>query len=75
MVDAFFMFIFMIIMSKTIFSFPIGCLRIILTYGEIILIHLKTKSNAKQWHKRYLSQICKVERSHLFEQNYEIVKG
>ena len=31
------------------------------------MIHLKAKSNAKQWYNRYLSQICKVEYSHLFE--------
>lgn len=31
------------------------------------MTHLKAKSNAKQWYKRYLSQICKVEHSHLFE--------
>ncbi len=31
------------------------------------MTHLQAKSNAKQWYKRYLSQICKVESSHLFE--------
>lgn len=31
------------------------------------MTHLQAKSNAKQWYKRYLSQICKVENSHLFE--------
>lgn len=31
------------------------------------MIHIQAKSNAKQWYKRYLSQICKVESSHLFE--------
>lgn len=30
--------------------------------------HLMAKSNAKQWYKRYLSQICKVEKSRLFEE-------
>lgn len=29
--------------------------------------HLLAKSKADQWYKRYLSQICKVEHSHLFE--------
>jgi hypothetical protein len=24
------------------------------------MTHLKAKANAKQWYKRYLSQICKV---------------
>lgn len=33
------------------------------------MTHLSAKSNAKQWYKRYLSQICKVESSHLFESN------
>ncbi len=31
------------------------------------MTHLQAKSNAKQWYKRYLSQICKVESSHLYE--------
>lgn len=31
------------------------------------MTHIQAKSNAKQWYKRYLSQICKVEHSHLFE--------
>ena len=31
------------------------------------MIHIQAKSNAKQWYKRYLSQICKVEYSHLYE--------
>ncbi|MES2513868.1 MAG: antibiotic biosynthesis monooxygenase [Bacteroidota bacterium] len=31
------------------------------------MTHLTAKANAKQWYKRYLSQICKVETSHLFE--------
>lgn len=31
------------------------------------MTHIQAKSNAKQWYKRYLSQICKVESSHLFE--------
>lgn len=29
-------------------------------------IHRIAKENARKWYKRYLSQICKVERSHLF---------
>ncbi|HRH11081.1 MAG TPA: DUF4188 domain-containing protein [Bacteroidia bacterium] len=29
--------------------------------------HLMAKSKAEQWYARYLSQICKVESSHLFE--------
>lgn len=29
--------------------------------------HLLAKSNAIKWYKRYLSQICKVESSHLSE--------
>ncbi len=29
--------------------------------------HGKAKAKASQWYKRYLSQICKVESSHLFE--------
>ncbi|MGZ3809792.1 MAG: antibiotic biosynthesis monooxygenase family protein [Bacteroidia bacterium] len=29
--------------------------------------HQMAKSNAKNWYKRYLSQICLVESSHLFE--------
>lgn len=33
------------------------------------MTHIQAKSNAKQWYKRYLSQICYVEYSHLFEQN------
>lgn len=33
------------------------------------MTHLKAKSNASQWYKRYLSQICKVESSHLHEAN------
>jgi heme-degrading monooxygenase HmoA len=33
------------------------------------MTHLKAKSNAGQWYKRYLSQICKVENSHLYEVN------
>ncbi|MCD6017206.1 MAG: putative enzyme involved in biosynthesis of extracellular polysaccharide [Bacteroidetes bacterium] len=37
------------------------------------LTHLKAKSNARQWYKRYLSQICKVESSHLFEPQQEII--
>ncbi len=32
------------------------------------MVHIQAKSNAKQWYKRYLSQICKVENSKLFEQ-------
>ena len=31
------------------------------------LEHGKAKSKASQWYTRYLSQICKVESSHLFE--------
>lgn len=31
------------------------------------MTHLKAKSNANQWYKRYLSQICKVESCHLME--------
>jgi heme-degrading monooxygenase HmoA len=31
------------------------------------LEHMKAKSNANLWYTRYLSQICKVESSHLFE--------
>jgi heme-degrading monooxygenase HmoA len=31
--------------------------------------HLLAKSQAKKWYKRYLSQICIVENSHLFENN------
>lgn len=30
--------------------------------------HQLAKSNATKWYKRYLSQICLVESSHLFEQ-------
>jgi heme-degrading monooxygenase HmoA len=30
--------------------------------------HKMAKANASKWYKRYLSQICKVERSHLMEQ-------
>lgn len=30
--------------------------------------HLMAKGKANQWYKRYLSQICKVEHSYLFEQ-------
>lgn len=33
------------------------------------MTHIKAKSNARQWYKRYLSQVCKVESSHLYEQN------
>src|SRR4051812_17244025 len=33
------------------------------------MTHLRAKSNAGQWYKRYLSQICKVESSHLHESN------
>ncbi len=29
--------------------------------------HLMAKSRSNQWYKRYLSQICKVEHSNLFE--------
>lgn len=29
--------------------------------------HLLAKAKAEQWYKRYLSQICKVEHSHLME--------
>ncbi|MBK9283125.1 MAG: DUF4188 domain-containing protein [Sphingobacteriaceae bacterium] len=29
--------------------------------------HLLAKAKAEMWYARYLSQICKVERSHLFE--------
>ncbi len=29
--------------------------------------HLMAKAKADQWYKRYLSQICKVEHSHLYE--------
>ncbi|MBP7808431.1 MAG: antibiotic biosynthesis monooxygenase [Bacteroidia bacterium] len=29
--------------------------------------HLMAKAKAEQWYKRYLSQICKVEHSHLME--------
>lgn len=29
--------------------------------------HLLAKAKAEQWYLRYLSQICKVEHSHLFE--------
>ncbi|MBN8693270.1 MAG: DUF4188 domain-containing protein [Bacteroidetes bacterium] len=29
--------------------------------------HLMAKAKANQWSKRYLSQICKVEHSHLME--------
>lgn len=31
------------------------------------MTHVQAKSNAQQWYKRYLSQICKVENSRLFE--------
>ncbi len=31
--------------------------------------HQMAKSNAFKWYKRYLSQVCKVESSRLFEQN------
>jgi len=30
-------------------------------------LHMKAKSNAGKWYDRYLSQICKVEHTHLFE--------
>lgn len=30
------------------------------------MTHIQAKNNATQWYKRYLSQICKVESSHLF---------
>ena len=30
------------------------------------MIHIQAKNNAVKWYKRYLSQICKVESSHLF---------
>ncbi len=30
------------------------------------MTHIQAKNNAKQWYRRYLSQICKVESSHLF---------
>ncbi len=30
--------------------------------------HQLAKSHATKWYKRYLSQICKVESSHLFEE-------
>lgn len=30
------------------------------------MTHIQAKNNAAQWYKRYLSQICKVESSHLF---------
>lgn len=33
------------------------------------MTHIQAKSNAQQWYKRYLSQICKVENSRLFENN------
>lgn len=29
--------------------------------------HLMAKAKAQQWYKRYLSQICEVKSSHLFE--------
>lgn len=29
--------------------------------------HLQAKAGARQWYTRYLSQVCKVERSVLFE--------
>jgi heme-degrading monooxygenase HmoA len=29
--------------------------------------HQLAKSNAKKWYKRYLSQVCHVENSHLYE--------
>jgi len=29
--------------------------------------HLQAKSNAAKWYNRYLSQICKVEYTHLYE--------
>ena len=29
--------------------------------------HLQAKSNANKWYNRYLSQICKVEHTRLFE--------
>ncbi|MBS1637515.1 MAG: DUF4188 domain-containing protein [Bacteroidetes bacterium] len=32
------------------------------------MTHLQAKSNARLWYKRYLSQICKVEHSHLYEE-------
>jgi len=31
------------------------------------MTHIQAKSNAKQWYERYLSQVCFVERSTLFE--------
>ena len=31
------------------------------------MTHIQAKSNAYQWHTRYLSQICKVESTKLFE--------
>lgn len=33
------------------------------------MTHVKAKSNAGQWYDRYLSQICRVESSHLYEIN------
>lgn len=30
-------------------------------------VHKQAKSQAKKWYKRYLSQICKVEHTHLNE--------
>lgn len=30
-------------------------------------IHKQAKSQAGKWYKRYLSQICKVEQTHLFD--------
>jgi len=30
-------------------------------------IHMEAKANAHKWYTRYLSQICKVERSRYFE--------
>lgn len=29
--------------------------------------HMQAKANASKWYQRYLSQICKVEYTHLFE--------
>ncbi|MCC6373122.1 MAG: antibiotic biosynthesis monooxygenase [Bacteroidia bacterium] len=32
--------------------------------------HKMAKSGAQKWYKRYLSQICQVESSHLFENTF-----
>lgn len=31
------------------------------------MTHLAAKSNARLWYRRYLSQICRVEHSHVYE--------